>query len=299
MSFLAITYWNSSDVGGMWYHNSGYKNRMYFDTTPALADVLVVEEGEEDGDKEPVITFRKTTKLYKCDIVCTYEQMEALYFIQHHDNIWVKLKNEEKAKVSNWTVTKDEDLFGGHMAKVTFQFTISYTLKTSLCDNMLTSCYVPTLVQCIDVLTSMPPRVNVRDGRYLITAAGYNDIYECVANVFTQQYEANEGQIVLAGGNKYYFDGDAWKKYPVMLTLVKYGAYVISRGWVLPNTFVQLQQYTITGFVNVGTPILGSVFQTTGLRYNYGGFAGKTSFRIHSYSHGCDYGYSNNINIQL
>ena len=298
MSYLGITYWNSSDIGGLWYHNSGYKNRMYFNTTPALCDVQVVEEGEEDGDKEPVITFRKTSKLYKCDIVCTYEQMEALFFIQQHDNIYVKLKNEEVAKVSNWSVNKDEDLFGGHLVKVTFSFTVSYTLKTSLCDNMLTSCYVPTLTQCLKVLADMPPRIATPDGRYLITAAGYNDIFDCVNNVFTHTYETGEGQIVVADGSKYYYDGTTWRKYPTLLTLTKSGAVLIAKGWVLPYTFVQLQQQGTSGWTNVGTPVLASVFSSTGLRYTFSG-TGPKYFRIHSYSHGCDYGYSNSVRVYL
>lgn len=298
MSFLSVTYWNSSDVGGLWYYNSGYKNRMHFDTTPALCEVQVVEEGEEDGDKEPVITFRKTSKVYKCDIVCTYEQMEALFFVQQHDNIYVKLKNEESAKVSNWSVNKDEDLFGGHLVKVSFQFTVSYTLKTSLCDNMLTSCYVPNIPQCIEVITKIPSPISTPDGRYLITAAGYNDVYEIIAGVYTQLYEANEGAIVLAGGVKYYFDGLVWRKYPTLLTVVKLGSLLISKGWCLPYTFVQLQRREISGWVNVGTPVLSAVFISTGIRWTYTG-AGKMTFRIHSYSHGCDYGYSNEINITV
>lgn len=307
MSYLVLTYWNSSDVGGMLYHNHPYKNRVYVDATPALCDIEVKEEGVEDGDKNFIPTFRKTQKLYKCDIVCSPEFLEQLFFIQQHDHIEIKLKNEESQLVNDWGVTIDEWIFGGHVVKCTFQFTTQYILQTSLKDNIKSSCYIPTVAQVTDIITNNsmtfidPTNNGVTDGsRYIvIRTIGLDDVYLYTGGAWVAQNEAIEGAIcyVSIKGVNYYFDGNAWNAYPRLLTVTRSGGKAVCRGWVLPGTFVQLQRKVGSVWTDTGNPVLAATFKTIGIRYTCP--SGMYLFRVKSYSHGCNYGYSNQIKISF
>ncbi len=307
MNYITITYWNSSDVGGMLYHNVPYKNKVYIDTTPALCDIEVKEEGIEDGDKNFIPTFRKTQKLYKCDLVCSPEFLEQLYFIQQHDHIQVTLKNDEKQIVSDWGVTIDEWIFGGHVVKCTFQFTTQYILQTSLQDNMRSACYIPTIPQVTDIITNNsmtfidPTNNGVVDGsRYIVNKTiGLDDVFMFTGGVWVAQNEAIFSAIVFCAnkGYNYYFDGVSWNAYPRLLTVTRSGGNAVCKGWGLPGTFVQLQLKSGLTWTDVGTPVLVESFKSIGIRYACP--AGMYVFRVRSYSHGCNYGFSNQIKISF
>ena len=314
MDFLTISYWNSSDLGGMLYHNQPYKNRIYVDTTPALFDEQVDEEGTEDGDKNFIPTFRKITKIYKCDLVCSPEFIEALYFVQMHDHIMIKQKNDEYQLVKDFAVTKDSDEFGGHLVKCTFQFTTQYVRKTASADNFHSSCFTANLAQVVDVVAynsdvvADPTGNGVVDGtRYIFTRAqttgiarGYSQgIYLWSGGEWVEQETANEGDIAYCttDGINYYFDGTTWRKWVELLTLTKSGLTVKAKGWALPGTFIQLQVFVAGSYSNVGTPVSVEVFKSTGITYTT--MAGTQRYRVHCYSHGCDYGYSNYLVITV
>lgn len=314
MDFLTISYWNSSDIGGMLYHNHSYKNRMYINTTPALFDEQVEEEGTEDGDKNFIPTFRKITKVYKCDLVCSPEFIEALYFVQMHDHILIKLKNDEEQLVKDFAVTKDSDEFGGHLVKCTFQFTTQYVRKSSSSDNYHSSCFVANLQQVVDVVAwnsdviSDPFGQGVVDGtRYIVTRPATTGIthgltqgiYMWTGGQWVEQETASEGNIAYCTTDliNYYFDGTTWHKWVELLTLSKTGTTVKAKGWAMPGTFIQLQLYAGGSYSSVGTPVSVEIFKSLGI--NYVSMAGSQRFRVHCYSHGCDYGYSNYLTITV
>lgn len=314
MDFLTISYWNSSDLGGMLYHNQPYKNRMYIDTTPALFEEQVEEEGVEDGDKNFIPTFRKITKIYKCDLVCSPEFIEALYFVQMHDHIMIRQKNDEDQIVKDFAVTKDSDEFGGHLVKCTFQFTTQYVRKTASADNYHSSCFTANLVQVVDVVAwnsavvFNPSNNGVVDGsRYVVTRPATigithgltQGIYMYSGGQWIEQETANEGDIVYCTTDaiNYYFDGTTWRKWIELLTLTNVGTTVKAKGWAMPGTFIQLQLFVAGSYSNVGTPVSVEAFKTTGISYTSS--AGTQRYRVHCYSHGCDYGYSNYIVITL
>ncbi len=306
MNYLSISYWNSSDVGGMLYHNHAYKNRMYFDTTPALFEETVTEEGQEDADKNFVATFRKTQRVYKCDLVCTPEMIEALYFIQQHDHIEIKLKNEEKQLVKDFAVTNDGWEFGGHVCRCTFQFTTQYIRSTASADNFKLN-FTANLSPCIDLITSTSPTFinpsgsGVADGsRYIVTDPTLtDDIYQYTGGAWVAQNEALIGNIVYVSHDlhNYYFDGAKWRQYPQITSASVAGFIATIKGWSLPGTFVQLQEYVGGSWGNVGVVATAPTFQSIGIKYTT--TAGAHTFRVHAYSHGYDYGYSSNYVVDV
>lgn len=315
MDFLTISYWNSSDLGGMLYHNQPYKNRMYIDTTPALFEEQVEEEGVEDGDKNFIPTFRKITKIYKCDLVCSPEFIEALYFVQMHDHIMIKQKNDEEQLIKDFAVTKDSDEFGGHLVKCTFQFTTQYVRKTASAENYHSSCFTANIPQVVDVVAhdsdvvTNPYSNGVVDGtRYIFTRAattgivrGYQQgIYLWSGGQWIEQETANEGDIAYCTTDaiNYYFDGTTWRKWLELLTLTAAGTLVTAKGWAMPGTFIQLQLFAGGSYSNVGTPVSVETFKSSGIKYITMAGANQR-YRVRCYSHGCDYGYSNYLQISI
>jgi hypothetical protein len=287
---------------------------MYIDTTPALFDEQVEEEGTEDGDKNFIPTFKKITKVYKCDLVCSPEFIEALYFVQMHDHIMIKQKNDESQIVKDFAVTKDSDEFSGHLVKCTFQFTTQYVRKSASAENYHSSCFTANIPQVVDVVAwnsdaiSNPFGQGVTDGtRYIVTrpvtsgpVRGLRQgIYIWSGNQWIKQETANEGDIAYCTTDaiNYYFDGTTWRKWVELLTLTKNGLVVKAKGWAMPGTFIQLQLFAGV-YQNVGTPVSVEVFKSTGISYTTMAGANQ-KYRVHVYSHGCDYGYSNYLQISI
>lgn len=313
MEYLTISYWNSSDIGGMLYRNHAYKNRMYIDTTPTLYEEQIEEEGVEDGDKNFIPTFRKITKIYKCDILCSPEYIEALYFVQMHDQIMITLKNDENQLVKDFAVTKDSDETGGAFVKCTFQFTTQYVRKTASADNYQSSCFTANLKKVVGVIEynspyAIYPQSNgVVDGsRYIITRPPTSEIvhglrqgiYVWSGGQWIRQEEANEGDIAYCiwDGINYYYNGSTWRKWLELVSLTMLTPNTLrARGNALPGTFIQLQEQISGVFQNIGSPQSSELFSSSGIVLMIGN--GAHVIRVHCYSHGCDYGYSTAMSI--
>lgn len=99
---IKIEYWNSYDILGVQYENTGFRNRFWLDVDVKKPEYVIEREADENSSGDLVNTFLKWTKQYQFDIFCLEPLADALTTIFMHDQVWVTLDNGYSGKVKDF-----------------------------------------------------------------------------------------------------------------------------------------------------------------------------------------------------
>ena len=134
--YLKLEYWNSCDLGEIPYSViPDLKFLIYLDADVSEPFEEYEEEGEEDGFKEFVPTFRITTKKYKIKTDLLPEHLiDAIQRMKLHDNILLTFKTGQVEQIFH-TEIEIEYPFDDRYARATITFDIGEKLIIGNCCN--------------------------------------------------------------------------------------------------------------------------------------------------------------------
>ena len=133
MEWIKITYYDSYDLEDVLYQ-TGFKNEIYL---PVLLD-LPEDVLERDGDYRGTLFVSRRDVLKEVySINCSVPRyvLEAFYFAQIHDNIWVTFQNGVTKRVYDFAVAREVS-GGGGIAKINLTFRTNSIEKTNCRTNM-------------------------------------------------------------------------------------------------------------------------------------------------------------------
>ena len=331
MDYLVLEYSNEKDFAGIIYQ-TGFTNRLYLDVDIGIPEYETVEESELDGENNEKPTFQKVQKKYKIEFVCPEYILDALYLVRLHDNIFVKLKNNESSKIDTFEITHswiNEDGW----AKTLIVFTIDYVVKVGYLENeklqlktIANKETVTDLIRPFDPEFTNPVLNGVRDGMVfaLKKEDGFSlntgvvkfktriDDYESLTapelfgtNIETKADTSRKADnwIFNETDSKVYNydkDNDTYKEAPVILELTSSGLDITVRGYSFEGTYAQvLYRELATGsFVNFGDAVMIEQLKGEGVTEEV--LASKTyEFKFASYTHGEDLGESPVVTIVI
>lgn len=133
MEYIKFTYWDTYDLEDVLYQ-TGFKNEIYFPVLLNLPEDVL----EKDGDYRGTLFVSRREVLKEIySISCSVPQyvLEALYFAQLHDNIWITFENGISKQVYDFAVGREIE-GGGGIARVTLTFRTNSIEKTNCRSNM-------------------------------------------------------------------------------------------------------------------------------------------------------------------
>jgi len=292
--YINISYFNSCDAEI--YYLGGFKQSLYLDTDFIAPEWGLDEEGQEDGDKEFIRTFAKVKKTYNCEFIAPEYLVQALAFMQIHDNIFVTLKTGETAKVIDMKIDK-ESIFSDCYSRIKLSLSIDFT-RSTCCNNV--ECLEPNHAEIdgrydTDSVQWTAPSGLVANGtRYLFYEPstlykGSIYTYDSGQDVWNVESQVT-GDVVAFGEINMYLDF-FWNDYPT----ISAAGYVLT-GYAIPFSLVQAQNKQVGVWVNIGSPVSDGVYSGVGLTINPLDLVG-TEVRVNCYNHSCDYGNSGSINV--
>lgn len=326
--YLQISWRNSCDLAGSVFQKpeTAFFYVMYLDVEVGQPTFELSEDGVEDGEKEFVPDFKKLVKRYQFDTIIPEYQLDAMCAIMLHDTIFIRLKNEEKSRVRNFTVTPG-DWVEKDMIRITVSFTVRYDIATACCNNekiVYRPCYQCnpsiTAVNWVDVndTTQWNDRTWVLRGvTDLLTGEKSNNSlyfyrYSTQYNGSISRdgrptngglYDGRENEMICfthSGiAHRFYFKNGYWNLAQVIRSATLSGTDVTVRCWAFPDVFAQLYILPPAGvWTAVGSPVLASVIQNVGVKA-LGCVAGNNSFKVLLYDNNCNYGYSNTVVVAV
>jgi hypothetical protein len=311
MAYLQIKYRNSCDLAGSVFQKPevDFYYVLYLDSDVGTPTFETIDEGREDGEKNFISDFKKSTKRYQFNTVVPEYQLDALMSIMLHDTVQVKLKNGENNRVFNFTVTP-ADWINENIINVTISFTVNYDIATGCCNNeqiVYAPCYKCTNIAVAGWVSNTSFSSPDRGWWMVGTLVGGE-----IVNNDLQQYRFKSGWVKRIGGKDevvcftlnsidYHFlwDGQHWQPANFIRSSSVSGSDVTIRAWCYPNTFAQLYKSFGGGaYVAVGAPVLGSTMQNVGVKA-VGCAAGANSFKVLIYNNNCNYGYTNIVTVTV
>jgi len=262
--YINIQFWNSCDADI--YYLGGFKQSLYLDTDFIAPEWELDEEGQEDGDKEFVRTFGKVKKTYNCEFIAPEFLVQALTFMQIHDNIYVTLKTGETAKVIDMKIDK-EWVFSFCFAKIKLSLVVDFTISTC-CNNIdcleANHAEIDGRYDTDSTEWNLPEDIPVANGtRYLIYEPGTlykGSIYTYNAGQNTWNVESQvTGDSVEFGEINLYLDF-IWHQYPTC----EINGFVLT-GYAIPGSFVQAQNYNGATWDDIGDPVTDGVYSGSGI----------------------------------
>lgn len=138
-----LTYYNTNDLGGIDYTNSGhaqFKITFIFDATLAKPDYIIEEEGTEDGDGNVLLLFQRRVKTFKLWFYAPEYIADAMSLVPLHDFVTLTThygeENQESGAVYDFSVTT-EWMENKGLAKITCEFRDSPVIKTTCANNIV------------------------------------------------------------------------------------------------------------------------------------------------------------------
>lgn len=147
-----ITYYDTCDVGGIFYrtleyHNGlggkQYKNVFYLDVEIGKPEYEYTEEGEEDGLGNFSPDYKKLTKNYFLQPILPEFMLDAIQLLPLHKNIEVETREGYTGVVDTLTVNSEWEGDKGVWALTDILFSTDFVVKTGCCSSEevpLTTC---------------------------------------------------------------------------------------------------------------------------------------------------------------
>lgn len=137
-NYIKLEWSNSCDLGGI-YYQSGFSNKLYFDTN--IGNPSYEEEIEEqyNGDGVLIATFQRLVKNYNFQVYAPEYIIDALKLMQLHDTITITfLDGTYSGEIRNVKVDVSfEDISNQCMALATISFQQDdQVVKTNCCVNL-------------------------------------------------------------------------------------------------------------------------------------------------------------------
>ena len=290
---IKIEYWNDCNLEI--YYGNGFKQNLYLNTDLVEPEYIMEEEGMDDGDREFNRIFGKIKKTFKCEFVAPEFLLQALTFMQIHNERYCYLKTGESGKMLNVQITKSPIMMGCYY-RIEMSFAVDFIISECCRDLRCLESTHEEIDGRYDTDSNewnLPEDVPVLNGRrYLFYEPGtaYNgSIYTYNAGLNLWVIESQvQWDVVAYGELNLVLDG-IWRQYP---TVIQDGAFL--KGYAIPGTFVQAQEFVGAVWVDVEDPVTDGVFTGTGIEMS---IAPGVDVRVYCYNHSCDYGESEAITI--
>lgn len=306
MNYLKITWYNDTDLGEILYQD-GYKNVIYLDVEVEKPEYNVTLESDLNGDNVEITKFRKWEKVYKFDLWCQEDLVDAFTLMQIHDNVEVTLQSGDVIQVAKHGLRvepKWEEI--GCLCQLTVSFAENYIVAGNCTENMDQDCYCTDLGEfsyidggtaqaspdgIIALIYSVGYILNYKYTAVLKEAQDYvwlpiavPDQYSCYTN--------------LDDSSTWIFDGQFWHKVPgyIYSASLLGGFDVELTGWILPGTFATVYYNAGIGWIDAGTFTADEI--SAGATVEIVG-SGAISVRLEVYNHSCDYDYTDNYTVTM
>jgi hypothetical protein len=306
MNYLKISWWNDHDLGDILYQD-GFRNVIYLDIELEKPEYNVTLESDLNGDNVEVTKFRKWEKVYRFELWCQEDLVDAFTLMQIHDNVEVTLQSGDVIQVAKHGLRVEpawEEI--GCLCKLIVSFAENYIVAGNCNENMDTGCYCEDKGEFafIDDPSSYPnpdglvaliyTDDTIPGNKYeaaLMVASNYTwqpmpvpDQYSCYTN--------------LDDSTVWIWDGQYWHLVPgYFYSAQKLGGVDVKMtGWILPGTFALVQYNAGIGWINAGI-YTGDEIQD-GVTIEIVG-AGNIPVRMHVYNHSCDYDYTENYVVTM
>ena len=316
--YILIEYSNSVDFGDILYQNT-FENKIYLDADVSKPEYEIVEEGTENGDGEFFPTFQKWAKKYSITFYAQEFLVDALTLMTLHDQITVTLRNGEASNVLDAEVEYKWDSNIECWAEVTLSFVTDYIIRKKCDENQDTSCITAVCV-ADDVYDAddggagtarwLAPETYPGETSFFYISSAACGVYNAFGVGFMKSIDNVWTSIDLEVGEMGEVTGltdPSWlvrvtdvqyNRMPYICSIVALGGgniQVFADSDGVEDMFWQLQRVENPDPFpgdNLGSPQLATAFK---LGYTIQAGVNTWKFRIHWYTHSCDYGYSNTV----
>ena len=275
-SYTKIVYWDTCDIGGMFYRMKEinnffpqYKNIIYLDLEIGKPEYEYEEEGEEDELGQFFPDFKKVEKEYFIEGVFPEFMVDALTLIPLHISrtgvVEVLTQYGYTAEIDTFTVEPSWQGKYGVYALTELRFSSEFITKTNCCDDLeqpLTGC----------IRTSFYPKDCL-----LIGSTNYNNFEYDTGMTDPATMPLEDGDLVLienAMGVKQMKRYDSTtNNYENLLKIVSAGADAtvvdeLNSGGTIPNTYL-FNSASVSGWIAV--PFVQNLISTGGNNYGIKG----------------------------
>ena len=301
LDFIVFDYRNKYDMGGVLYQ-TGYKQLFFVDAELSTPEYEIEEDGTQDGDKNFLPTFRKTQKVYNIKFATNATMLDAVYFMQMHvsqfGEVYMQIKNEERALIKTMSVSHSHPK-NAELSVVTMQVAVDYQLLDSENEYNI-NCFIPVRSDIAGIKTTVSQAQEIEDNSPYIfeNVTGYaNDVYIYTTGWTGQGLNYTGAVVEDTSGNKYYFDGVQFRRFPYISSYNADGSDFIIKGYIPPGTYCKLQYNSTGSYVDYTGVLTSGQFKNVGFTFTPPVPSVGYLLRIYCYDHNCSYGYSNVVNV--
>ena len=306
MSYLKIEWFNSTDLGEVYYQD-GFINRIYLDVELEKPDYNYTVESDLDNENHETPKFQKWEKAHKFEAWMQEDLVDAFTFMQMHDNIVVTTQQGDQITVDYMEVNYDWEE-KGCLARVTVTFTEKYVVKGACLDNMDSGCHCDEYIEVYGAMPQIPfNSYAVEDRRWFVYNPGTSrvnkyytgDVYygDVAKDVWVLETNDIWTCLLINLDSQYYiYDGEYWQRSPGWLDISDTGTGTVDIfGWVPDGVFITLEYRVNAGAWTEIVTLAGSNLNTP--PYNiYTDFVpgAYTTLEVRGniWNHSCDNGYT-------
>lgn len=323
-----ITYWDTCDIGEIFYRteqylNRQYKNILYLDVDIGKPEYEYEEEGDEDGLGNFSPEYKKSSKLYNLQTVCPEFFVDALSMLPMHigDTGTVEILTSRGYTGSASQITVESEWQGelGVWSLTDIQFVISTEIKVGCCDSLdlpIETC-IRTYTEFVAVISLGSNDYNnfeytsASDGSKIPLEDNDLVMIDDNGDLSLQRYDSsayNNPVLVIQNGDVfadinqlygnalnptiyYFFNGGDWETDPIIThhTHNQNGTNNV-RGVTYKNTVIELWSTNGSVDIKMGTYSAAN-FMGSGIVYTP--ISGHTHIWVESIGINCDLGESN------
>lgn len=312
MDYLKIEFSNKCDLDNIIYQ-TGFLQYFLIPGNIVTWDYDVFEEVSIDAEQNATKVFQKLRKKYTIRFDAPEFFHDAVAMLLLHDYIKITLPNGDTDVIKELEITPPDAIDTGCSAigEITFYSQSFDITKDGCCGNLSgVQAITPNKTAVVSAITTsdsiwtapdseVPP---IPDGaRYLVTnAVSVTDIWvRSYANPNWVKEVSVDGDVVqTAGGDTYYYFGGTYSKVPTC-SVSAVGLDVTVTANSYPGTYatIEYKLAAAPSWTTYPTKYRIAVLQNVGITITLA--AGSYLFRINSFTHQTDYGYSDEAAITI